>query len=210
MKKLTIVAATLLATLIMGFTAQAQTETRWGFTAGLNMNNIHFKHSEILNVDMGFTPQAGITGEMIIPGVGFSVDASLLYSWRSGKVNYGERVVWNDLGLGKETVNMHYIDVPLRLKFKYSKLNGLENKVMPLVYAGPTFSFLAGKNLKETNSYRPVSVYMSLGVGAELYKRVQVSASYNFSIGETLRTRVLDENIAKNRCWTIQATYFFE
>ncbi len=208
MKKLTLVTVTVLAALVGSFSAQAQSETRWGITAGLNINQIHFKQSDILNVDPGFTPQVGVTGEMIIPGIGFSVDASLLYSWRSGKVNYGERVVWDDLGLGKETVNMHYVDVPLRLKYKYSKLNGLENKVMPFVYAGPTFSFLAGKNLKDVNSYRTVSVLMSFGLGAELYKRLQISASYNFSIGETLRTRVLDENIAKNRCWTIQATYF--
>lgn len=188
----------------------AQSETRWGITAGLNYNEIHFKQNDILNVTNGFGPQAGLTGEMIIPGVGFSVDGSVLYSMRSGKINYGERVVWHDLGLGNETCTLHYIDVPLRLKFKYHKLNGFEDKAMPMVFAGPTFSFLAGKNLQHVNTYRPVSVLLSMGLGAQLFKRWEVAVSYNFSIGETLRTRILDENNAKNRCWSIHATYYLK
>lgn len=210
MKKLTILAALLLASVVAGVSAYAQSETRWGVTAGLNYNTIHFKQSDILNVKGGFGPQVGVTGEMIIPGVGFSVDGSLLYSMRSSKINYGERVVWYEQGLRNETCNLHYLDMPLRLKFTYHNLNGFENKVMPMVFAGPTFSFLLAKNLKDVNTYRPVSVLMSMGLGAELFKRWQVGVSYNFSIGETLRTRVLDENNAKNRCWSIQATYYMK
>lgn len=210
MKKISKIMLVLVAILFAGFKAQAQTETRWGVTAGVNYNEIHFKQNDILNVTNGFGPQVGLTGEMNIPGIGFSIDGSLLYSMRSGKINYGERVVWHDQGLGNENCMMHFVDVPLTLKFKYHNLNGFENTAMPMVFVGPTFSFLAGKNLKEVNTYRPVSVLLQMGIGVELFKRWQVSASYNFNIGETLRTRVLDENNAKNRCWNLKATYFLK
>lgn len=200
----------MLMSLVASIKAYAQTETRWGVTAGLNYNLIHFKQSDILNVKHGFGPQIGLTGEMNIPGVGFAVDGSLLYSMRSSKINYGERVVWHDQGLGNETCLLHYLDMPLTLKFKYHNLDGFENTLMPMVAVGPTFSFLMAKNLKDVNTYRPVSVLLHLGIGAEIYKRLQVQFSYNFSIGETLRTRVLDENNAKNRCWTVTATYFMK
>ncbi|MBQ0120825.1 MAG: PorT family protein [Bacteroidales bacterium] len=210
MKRFSSIAILVIAFIATALQAQAQTQTRWGVTAGLNYNEIHFKQTDILTVTKGFGPQVGVTGEMNIPGVGFSVDASLLYAMRSGKINYGEREVWKSQGLGNETCMMHSIDVPLNLKFKYRKLDGLENTIMPMVMAGPTFSFLVAKNLNQVNQYRPVSVLLHMGVGAELFKKVQVSVNYNFNVGETLRTRVLDENNAKNRCWTVSATYFIK
>ena len=190
--------------------AFAQTETRLGVTVGANYNSIHFKQNNFLTTDKAFGPMAGITGEMNIPGVGFAVDASLLYSMRAGKVHYGDHEVWSSGGYGNELCRMHYIDLPLSLKFKYHKLNGVENKIMPMVFFGPTFSFLVGKNLGEVNDYHPVSVLLRMGLGAELVRRWQIQASYNFSVGETLRTRLLDENIAKNRCWNVSVTYFFK
>lgn len=188
----------------------AQTETRLGITVGANYNNTHFKHNKFITVDNAFGPVVGVTGEMNIAGVGFGLDASLLYSMRSSKIHYGDYKVWSSLGLGNEVCRMHYIDLPINLKFKYHKLNGLENKIMPIIFAGPTFSFLAGKNLGEVNKYSPVSVLIHFGLGMELYRRWQLNASFGFSVGETFRTRLLDENIAKNRCWNLSATYFFK
>lgn len=200
----------LVTALCASFKAQAQIEARYGVTAGLNINEVHFKQKNLLNVSKGFGPQLGVTGEINIPGVGFSLDGSLLYSLRSGKINYGEREVWADKGLGNEMCYMHYLDVPINLKFKYHNLNGFENTVMPMVLAGPTFSFIMGKNLTDVNKYSPVSVYLRLGAGVELFKRIQVSANYYFSIGESLHTKVLDANVAKNRCWNISATYYLK
>ena len=199
---------TLLALTALG--VSAQTETRWGVTAGGSYNEIHFKQNKIINTDRGFGPFAGVTGEMNIPGIGFSVDASLFYAMRTGKIHYGEHKAWSSLGYDSENCQMHSIDVPLNLKFKYHYLNGLEDKLMPMVFFGPTFSFLVGKNLEKVNSYKPVSVHLHFGLGVELWRRVQIQGAYNFSIGETLRTKLLDENAAKNRFWTISATYYFK
>lgn len=190
--------------------AFAQTESRLGVTIGANYNTTHFKHNNFIPVDAAFGPMAGVTGEINISGVGFGLDASLLYSMRASKIHYGDHEVWSSMGLGNEMCRMHYIDIPINLKFKYHKLNGLENKIMPIVFAGPTFSFLAGKNLGNVNKYSPVSVLIHFGLGMELFRRWQIQAAYSFSVGQTLRTQLLDENIAKNRCWNVSATYYFK
>ena len=209
MRKISLFIIAVLA-LLCGATASAQTETRWGVTAGANYNEIHFKQSDIMPVDKAFGPMVGLTGEMNIQGIGFGVDLSLLYSMRSGKLHYGDYKVWSSLGIGNETVRMHSIDVPLNLKFRWHKMNGFEDKLMPFVAVGPTFSFLVSSNLKDVNHYTPVSVIMHFGAGIELYRHLQLQGGFNFSIGQTLRTQLLDENIAKNRYWTLTATYFFK
>ena len=206
----TIIAAAGVVALLLAPRAAAQSESRWGVTVGANYNEIHFKQSGLVPVDRAFGPVAGVTGEVNIPGAGFAVDASLLYSMRSGKIHYGDKAVWASSGLGNETCTMHNIDVPLSLKFKFHKLGGFENTLMPLLYAGPTFSFNVGKNLASVHQYTPVSVLVRAGAGEEIVRRVQVSVNFSFSVGETLRTRLLDEMIAKNRCWNASVTYYFK
>lgn len=188
----------------------AQTETRWGVSAGANYNNLHFKQSDLMSVSQGFGPIGGLKGELNIAGIGFGIETGLLYSMRSGKINYGEHLAWSSLGLGNETYRMHYIDVPLHLQFKYHKLNGVENTIMPIIFAGPTFSFLVGKNLEDVNKYTPVTVILNAGLGAELFRHWQLRVAYGFSVSETLRTRLLDENSAKNRGWNASVTYYFK
>lgn len=197
-------------TLLVAFTANAQPQRRWGITVGGNYNEIHFKQTDIFASDRMFGGSLGLTGEMMIPGVGFGVDASILYTLRQGKVHFGERKVWSSLGMENQAVRLHYIDVPLNLKFRYSNLNGVENTIMPIAFAGPTFSFLAGHNkVNDALKYTTVSVLLHMGIGCELFNKVQITGGYSFSIGETLRTKLLDENAAKNRTWFVQATYLF-
>lgn len=197
-------------TLLVAFTANAQPQRRWGITVGGNYNEIHFKQTDIFASDRMFGGSLGLTGEMMIPGVGFGVDASILYTLRQGKVHFGERKVWSSLGMENQAVRLHYIDVPLNLKFRYSNLNGVENTIMPIAFAGPTFSFLAGHNkVNDALKYTTVSVLLHMGIGCELFNKVQITGGYSFSIGETLRTKLLDDNAAKNRTWFVQATYLF-
>ena len=65
-------------------------------------------------------------------------------------------------------------------------------------------------NHGDLNKYSPVSVYLDMGVGCELMERVQLRGGYNFSIGQTLHTKLLDENVAKNRTWYFNVTWFFK
>ena len=207
MKKITLLITILLLT---AATASAQSSSRWGITAGANYNEVHFKQSDIVPSKRSWGPQVGITGEMNFSGIGFGVDAGLLYTLKQGKVNYGARTMWEAVGAGNEMVSMHYLDVPMHLKFQWHRMNGLENTIMPLVYVGPQFSFLVGANNKNLNTYSPVSVYLDMGAGIELMERCQLKAGYNFSIGQSFHTKLLDENVAKNRTWYVNLTWFLK
>ncbi|MBR4828830.1 MAG: PorT family protein [Muribaculaceae bacterium] len=207
MKKIFLLIA---ATIVASTALMAQTTSRWGISAGANFNEVHFKQTDIVPSKRAWGPQVGLTGEMNFSGIGFGVEGSLLYSLKQGKVNYGERTMWNSLGFGNETVSMHYIDVPLHLKFKFNRLNGAETTIMPMAYVGPQFSFLVGANHKDLNSYPPVNVYLDMGLGFELMERVQLRAGYNFSIGQSFHTKLLDDNVAKNRTWYFGLTWFMK
>ena len=66
---------------------QAVAETRWGVTAGANYNQVHFNQSDIFKSDHTVGGNLGLTGELMIPGIGFGVDGSILYSMRNGKLH---------------------------------------------------------------------------------------------------------------------------
>ena len=83
-----------------------------------------------------------------------------------------------------------------------------ETTIMPMVYVGPQFSFLLHGTHSDLNSYPPVNVYLDMGVGCELFERWQLRGGYNFSVGQTFHTKLLDDNVAKNRTWYINLTYF--
>ena len=207
MQRFTLLLATLL---LMAATATAQTTSRWGITAGATINEVHFKQHDIVPSTRAWGPQLGVTGEMNFSGIGFGVEASALYTLKQGKVNYGEKTVWSSIGAGNETVSMHYLDVPLHLKFKWHRLGGLESTIMPLAYFGPQFSFLMHGNHGDLNKYTPVSVYLDMGIGCELKERIQLRGGYNFSIGQSFHTKMLDENVAKNRTWYFNVTWFLK
>lgn len=207
MKKITLLITALLVT---AAAATAQTTSRWGITAGATINEVHFKQHDIVPSTRAWGPQLGVTGEMNFSGIGFGVEGAALYTLKQGKVNYGDRTIWSSIGAGNETVSMHYLDVPLHLKFKWHRLGGMESTFMPLLYFGPQFSFLLHGNHGDINKYSPVSVYLDMGIGCELMERVQLRGGYNFSVGQTFHTKLLDENVAKNRTWYFNVTYFLK
>ena len=207
MKKIALLITTLLLT---AAATTAQTTSRWGITAGANFNEVHFKQTDIAPAKRAWGPQLGVTGEMNFSGIGFGVDGGLLYTLKQGKVDYGARTMWAAVGAGNEMVSMHYLDVPLHLKFKWHRLGGFETTMMPLLYVGPQFSFLVGGNHRELNKYSPVSVYLDMGAGVELMERLQIKAGYNFSVGQSFHTKLLDDNVAKNRTWYLNLTWFLK
>ncbi|MBQ3732068.1 MAG: outer membrane beta-barrel protein [Muribaculaceae bacterium] len=207
MKRITLIIAGLL---LAASAATAQTNSRWGITAGANFNEIHFKQNDIMPSERMWGPQLGVTAEMNFSGIGFGVEGSALYTLKQGKLGYGDRVVWSSQGIGTETVAMHFLDVPLHLKFKYNRLGGTESTIMPMVFVGPQFSFLLHGSHGNLNTYPPVHVYLDMGLGCELFERWQLRAGYNFSVGQTFHTKILDDNIAKNRTWYVNLTYFLK
>lgn len=202
----------LLVTLVAALVAMAAcAESRWGVTAGANYNDMHFKQSDIFESGHMVGGEVGVMGELIAPGIGFGIDGAVLYSMRGGKLHLGDKRAWAAQGVGTENAILHYIDVPIALKLKYHNLGGFENTLMPIIFAGPTISFLAGhSNCADQLSYKTVSASLNMGLGVEIKNRVQVKAGYQFGLGESVRTKLLDEHIAKNRTWFLTATYFIK
>lgn len=199
-----------LCCMILARTFTADAETRWGIVAVGNYSNLKF-NQDLISVDKGFGGGAGLMGEIIIPGIGFAVDGSVIYSAFTSNVHLGERRVWSNDGFGNETLCNHTIDIPLNLKFKYSNLNGIENIIAPLAYVGPSFTVHVGDGSKgaDAMSYKRIAFGIHVGAGCELFRRVQVSASYTWGITKTLSTIKLDDFEAKNKYWRLQVAYMF-
>lgn len=200
-----------IAAVIAASSINMSAETRLGATVGVNYNELHFGQGDIFSADKMLGGNAGIVGELMVPGIGFGVDAGLLYSMRNAKLHFEEKKAWSSMGIGAETATLHYIDIPINLKFRYHNLNGFESTLMPMAFAGPVISILAGHSkCADQLSYNKLSVGLQMGIGCELFEKVQIKAGYQFSIGESCRTKLLEEHCAKNRTWFLNATYFFK
>ena len=187
---------------------EVQAQTRWGVVAGVDYTNLSFDQ-DLFTINQNVGATAGVTGELMIPGIGFGVDASLLYTQRGATLNLGERPLWSSQGYGKENMLLHYLEIPIHLKFKFKNLNGLENTIMPILFAGPEFSFLVGHSNIKAMEYAGGEFGIDVGVGCEILQRFQVNASYCWGMSYALKTKQLDDFSARNRCWKLACTYFF-
>ncbi|MDE7346966.1 MAG: PorT family protein [Muribaculaceae bacterium] len=201
MKKLVLA----LIAIICGLGANA--ELRWGPTASVNFNTFHWKEP-LLETHPLTSFDAGIMTEVMIPGIGFGVDAGLTYGLRSSRINFGEWEVWNSEGYGDETVNLHTINIPLHLRFKYTRLEGVEETIAPLVFAGPVFSFNVAGNCKALE--QPVgTVSLDFGLGCELFQKFQVSVGYLWGLSYATRTIKLENLSARADGFRVNLAYFF-
>ena len=169
----------------------ASAEFRWGPQVGYNYSDFYWKQDLVSSKGTsGF--QAGLVGEVMIPGIGFGIDFGLLYNMHGGKVDFGERPVWSTDGYGNESVWLHQLSVPLHLRFKYTRFGGLERTIAPFAYAGPEFNFTLGHGGNAPLEYPAGSVGVQVGLGAELFQRLQVSLSYTWGLTYEIRTIKLD------------------
>lgn len=196
----------ILCALIGGMTANAQ--FRYGPTAGADITTLKFKQNLIgVGQSVGFS--AGVQGELMFPGIGFGIDIGLRYEQRGAKLHLGDKPIWASEGYGVERTYLHYLDIPFHLRFKYTRLNGVENTIAPFVYAGPTFSILMGHNKIEALKYAGGELGIEVGAGAEIFRNWQLSGAYTWGMTYALKTRQLTDFSAHSRTWDIRLTYFF-
>lgn len=186
----------------------AHAQFRYGPMVGANITDLSFSQ-ELITVDQSVGYSAGVFGEMMFPGIGFGVDIGLQYSQRGATLNLGEQKVWASDGYGKERAYLHYIDIPLNLRFKYTNLSGLEDYVAPFIFGGPTFSLLVAHGNIDALKYSGGEVGLSAGFGVELFRNWQVAGSYTWGMTYALKTVKLDDFSAKNRTWKISVAYLF-
>ncbi len=181
---------------------------RYGPVISANINTLVFKQDLIsIHQQPGFT--AGVMGELMFPGIGFGIDLGLLYAQQGARIDLGEKQIWSSQGYGNEHVYLHSIQIPVHLRFKYTRLNGLEEKIAPFVYGGPEFNIQVGHTNCSAFKCSGGDLGLTAGIGAELYRRWQVSGSYTWGMTYALKTKLLDDFSARSRQWTVRVAYLF-
>lgn len=206
MKKLIFIITLVIASIALPNVANAQ--FRYGPTAGLTISNLNFKQ-DLMTVKsvQGFS--AGIMGELMFPGIGFGVDFGLGYEMLGAKTNLGEKPMWSTQGYEDPRIFLHYISIPLHLRFKYARLNGFEDYLAPLVYVGPNFGIRAGHSKCEAYDFSGGDLSIDFGVGAEIMRNWQVSACYQWGLTYALKAKILTGFSARNSVWNIRVAYLF-
>lgn len=188
---------------------------RYAPVAGVNINNLKFKQ-DIVPVEHAIGFQAGVQGELMFPGIGFGIDFAVLYNMAGAKVDLGSRRIWASSGFGNENVAMHLIQIPLHLRFKWTRMNGLEDIIAPFVYGGPDFSIMAAHSGFKGNDgsghpfkYAGGDLGLTAGGGFELFRRWQLSIQYTWGMTYLVKTRKLDNFSARNRQLSVRLAYMF-
>ncbi len=196
----------LVASMIGAFSASAQ--FRYGPMLGIDITNLKFRQ-DLIAVDKSVGFSTGIATEMMFPGIGFGVSSGIFYEQRGATLNLGEKLVWASQGYGKERSYLHYREIPIHLRFKYTRLNGMEDYVAPFVFGGPSFSILAAHSNVKALKYAGGEMGLTVGLGVEIFKNWQVQASRTWGMVYAVKTKLLDDFSAKNRTWDIRVVYLF-
>lgn len=180
----------------------ASAEFRWGPTAGINISELYWKQ-KLVKTDLLTGPNVGVMGEIMIPGIGFGIDVALKYSMHGANVNFGDQYIWSSQGFGKEKVWFHTLQIPLNVRFKWTRMNGFEHYAAPFVYGGPVFNFNLSTTKLPIIEHPAGSVALQCGIGGEFFERYQLSAGYYWGVSYDIRTTQLDNFSARARGWQI-------
>lgn len=204
-----------LAMIMLVIPATVVAQFRYAPVAGVNISDLKFKQ-DLFKVDKLVGAQVGIMGELMFPGLGFGMDFGLVYSQLGAKTDLGSREIWRADGFGDEKAMLHMLQIPVHLRFKWTRMNGLEDYIAPLVYGGPEFGILVGHSrikgnagVAEPYTYAGGDMGLTAGGGAEIFKRWQVCLQYTWGMTYLLKTRKLENVSAQNRQWTVRVSYFF-
>ena len=197
-----------LALALLAVTLTANAQFRWGALVGYNNSTLKFnQHLVDVKSVSGF--KAGVMGELMFPGIGFGIDIGGLYNMDGAKVFLGQKEVWASEGYQAPRVFLHYLEIPVNLKFKWTRMQGLEDYIAPYVYGGPTFEFLLGHSHIPAMGWTRVSAGLRVGLGIELLKKWHLEGCYNWGMSSAVHTVKLDDYTARNRSWSISVVRYF-
>lgn len=203
MKKLLLTLILLVAGIV-----PATAEFRWGPAIGTDVSSFFWKQ-DLVETHRRFGFNAGLMGEIMIPGIGFGIDLGLRYNQHGADVNFGQREIWSSDGLGKENVTIHALQIPIDLRFKWTRMDGLEHYVAPFAYAGPVFSFTLATSKCPAIEHPTGTIGIQVGAGAEFFEHWQLSAGYYWGVAYEIRTIKLDNFSARSQGWNINLAYLF-
>ncbi len=198
----------ILSIILLSVFGAAKAQFRYGPVVGVTLNSLVFKQ-DLVDVTQQVGYMAGIQGELMFPGIGVGIDLGLLYNQQGAMVKLGQKEIWASEGYGSERVYLHNIQIPVHFRFKYTRLNGIEDKIAPIVFGGPEFNIQVAHGRCDAFKYSGGDLGLTAGVGAELFRRWQVTGSYTWGMSYALKTKLLDDFSAQSRQWTVKVAYFF-
>ena len=206
MKKIFTVIALLVALIGTSFSSSAQ--FRYGPMVGVDITTLKFKQN-LVTIDQSVGYNAGVQCELMLPGIGLGLNFGLQYQQRGAILHLGQKEIWASQGLGNERSYLHYAAIPFNLRFKWTRMNGLEEFIAPYAFGGPVFGFLLAHNKVPALKYTGAEVGLQCGIGFELYKKWQVEGSYMWGMSRACQTKLLDDLTAANRGWSVRVAYLF-
>lgn len=201
-----------LAVMMSALPAKAQ--FGYGLRGGLNLTSMSFSSSDLNSSNRaGFF--VGPTVKFTVPIIGVGVDVSALYDQRSSVLN-------------DKTVTEKNVFVPINVRYQY----GLGSLASVFVKAGPQVGWNVGdktyefnsktvSNLKQQFTLKNSNMSLNIGVGATVFKHLELGLTYNIVLGKTGEVSYFDavtavggevlskkENIRTN-AWQLNLAYYF-
>lgn len=198
----------LLLTIIITTALSASAEFRWGPTAGVNFSTLHWKQN-LLTTEGKTGGQVGVAAEIMIPGLGFGLDLGLRYGLNGASENFGDFPIWNTDGIKNQNVWFHTLQLPLNLKFKWTRMNGFEQTLAPFIFGGPVFNFNIATNKQPALEHPAGTISMQCGAGVELLEHYQIAGGYSWGISYQAQAIKLKNYSAQPRGWFINLAYLF-
>ncbi|GAB6962616.1 porin family protein [Prevotella fusca JCM 17724] len=181
-----------------------------GVKAGLNVSDFHFS-SEVFDKSNQIGWFIGPTVKFTLPIVGLGMDASVLYDYRSAKLNYATV---------EQTVKQQQLSIPVNLRYSI----GLGGTANIFFFGGPQIAFNVGDkdyqwNKSSNYALKNSNFSVNLGFGVTALRHLQVSANYNIACGNTAdvtwktatdaATSIFHKKSSRNSSWQLGIAYFF-
>ena len=202
--------ALLALTVFFSIPAHADEPLKIGVKAGLNVSDFHFS-SEVFDKSNQIGWFIGPTVKFTLPIVGLGMDASVLYDYRSAKLNYATV---------EQTVKQQQLSIPVNLRYSI----GLGGTANIFFFGGPQIAFNVGDkdyqwNKSSNYALKNSNFSVNLGFGVTALRHLQVSANYNIACGNTAdvtwktatdaATSIFHKKTSRNSSWQLGIAYFF-
>ena len=202
--------ALLALTVFFSIPAHADEPLKIGVKAGLNVSDFHFS-SEVFDKSNQIGWFIGPTVKFTLPIVGLGMDASVLYDYRSAKLNYATV---------EQTVKQQQLSIPVNLRYSI----GLGGTANIFFFGGPQIAFNVGDkdyqwNKSSNYALKNSNFSVNLGFGVTALRHLQVSANYNIACGSTAdvtwktatdaATSIFHKKSSRNSSWQLGIAYFF-
>ena len=194
---------------IVAISGTASAQLSFGVTAGAKINDLHFKRDAYdAPLNTGIT--GGLMMEYMFPNTNVGVDVSLMFL-------YIKTVLYENANYehkNKLEKTSPFIELPVNFKWKIA-LPVARDIVKPYLSTGPCLSVTGGEQELGVQHMKnkAITIDWGVGLGVELFKKVQVGARYGFGLTNAYDTfgfkgKWTDIESRKNS-WTISATYIF-